>query len=189
LNLGLGLSDRNLPIERGPNPCHHRIVTAGGASVSKFSLPWNKRSIGIAFLAIMISVYLGDRVLNGSRGELFHQKLLREFVSLDPMPGAVLKSTEDSYSPYNSHKALVGADYATSAEYSEIVQYYDHELSVRGWNRASERHSLVWGKDLGGREAHYCKGPLAASLEYAGSDRSQAWTYAIDLSWGLHDCE
>src|SRR5260370_20427612 len=161
-----------------------------GASKSKFSLPWSKRSIGIAFCAVLISALLADRVLNGPRGELYHQQLLLEFKSLEPMPSAALISTKDSYSPYNSHKALVGGTYyATNAGYSEIFEYYDHELSVRGWNRVSERHSLVWGKDLGGREAHYCKGPLAASLWYAGSGRSQAWTYAIDLSWGLYDCE
>jgi len=157
--------------------------------VPNFSLSWSKRSIGIAILAITISVFFGDRALNGSRGELFHQKLLSEFGSLEPMPGAVVKSTKDNYSSYNSHKALVGANYTSNAAYSEIVQYYDRELSARGWNRVSERHTLVWGKDLGGREAHYCKGPLAASLFYAGSDRSRAWTYAIDLSWSLDDCE
>jgi hypothetical protein len=115
--------------------------------------------------------------------------LLREFHSIEPMPGAAVKRAKDNYSPFNSHQALVGADYTTSAGYTQIVQYYDQEFKMKGWSHVSERHSRVWGKDLGGRETRYCKDPFTASLEYAGSDRSQAWTYEIDLSWGLHDCE
>src|SRR5882762_1453226 len=160
------------------------------AATSRFSFPWSKRTcLGGAFFAILIFAFLGDRVLNGLRGEMYHQQLVREFRSVEPMPGAVVKSTKDNYSPYNSHKALVEAAYTTSAGYSRILQYYEQEFKMKGWRSVSERHSLVWGKDLGGREALYCKGPLAASLYYAGSDRYQTWTYAISFSWGLHDCE
>jgi hypothetical protein len=158
--------------------------------MSRFSLSWSRRaSFGVALFSITACLVLGDRVLNGSRGEKYHQQLLGEFRSLDPMPGAVVKSTEDSYSPYNSHKALVQATYTTTAGYSQILNYYDEQLGAKGFRRVGERRSLVWDKDLGGREAHHCKGPLAASLFYSGSDRSQAWTYAIALSWGLHNCE
>ena len=159
-------------------------------AMSRLSLPWRNRTrVGVAIFSIVVCVFVGDRVLNGSRGEMYHQHLLREFRSVEPMPGAVVKSTEDSYSPYNSHKALVEATYTTSIGYSQILQYYDQEFRKKGWNRVNESHSLVWGKDLGGREAQYCKGSLAASLFYAGSDHNQAWTYAIAFSWGLHDCE
>jgi hypothetical protein len=120
---------------------------------------------------------------------MYRQQLLREFGSVEPMPGAALKSTKDSYSPYNPHQALVGAFYTTKDGYPEILQYYDQEFSTLGWRRISEHHITVWGKDLGGREALYCKGQLAASLEYDGHNNNQAWTYAIDLSWGLHDCQ
>ena len=158
--------------------------------MSRFSFPWSRRTyFGAALFSVLVCVFLGDRVLNGSRGEKYHQQLLGEFRSVEAMPGAVVKSTEDNYSPYNSHKALVQATYTTSAGYSQILEYYDQELRTKGWDRVSERQSLVWGKDLGGREAHYCKGPLAASLYYAGSDRNHAWTYAIGFSWGLHDCD
>jgi hypothetical protein len=45
-----------------------------------------------------------------------------------------------------------------------------------------------WGKDLGGREVTYCKGPLAASVQYGGEKSHYGWTYALDLTWGLHHC-
>ncbi len=162
----------------------------GGAAMSRFSFPLSRRTgFGVALFLVLACVFLGDRVLNGSRGEKYHQQLRGEFRSVDPMPGAMVKSSEDNYSPYNSHKALVEATYTTSAGFFQILQYYDQELKTKGWHRVSERRSLVWGKDLGGREAQYCKGPLAASLFYAGSDRNQAWTFAISLSWGLESCE
>ena len=158
--------------------------------MSRFSFPWSRRTyFGAALFSLLVCVFLGDRVLNGSRGEKYHQQLLGEFRSVEPMPGAVVKSTEDNYSPYNSHKALIQATYTTTAGYSQILEYYDQELRTKGWDRVSERQSPVWGKEGGGREAHYCKGPLSASLYYASSDRNHAWTYAIGFSWGLHDCD
>ena len=61
--------------------------------------------------------------------------------------------------------------------------YYDRVLKLKGWQLATVRefrHSS--------RQFIYCKGNLTASLFYAGTPSTYGWDYAVDLSWGLHEC-
>jgi hypothetical protein len=139
-------------------------------------------------VAVMLLVFVGDRMLNGRRGENHHQQLRTEFSQIRPLPNASLVGATDNFSPWNSHKALVGAKYATSIPFTEIQAFYSRELDLRGWRIADDRALTDWGKDLGGRAITYCKGELAASLEYVGAKPHYTWTYALDLSWGLHTC-
>jgi len=147
-----------------------------------------KRLRGGAFLVFMLLLWLGDRVINGDRGEAHHQQLLTEFSTITLLPNASLVAKVDNFSPWNAHKATVGATYLSKAQFSDIQGFYDHELQSHGWQFAQGRSLMQWGKDLGGRELVYCKGELAASVEYAGQEPQRGWNYALRLSWGLHRC-
>lgn len=48
--------------------------------------------------------------------------------------------------------------YRTDSSYAQVRKYYDAELLKRGWSFYLEEPVTEWGKDLGGKEAHYCKG-------------------------------
>ena len=126
--------------------------------------------VGLAvFVALSASFPIADRLKNGSRGESYHQQLLQEFRQIQPLPVVTVVGNTDSYSLWRPHQALVQTTYKTTAPYSEIRQFYDQQLRASGW-RPLDEHSLTGGgKDLGGRETEYCKGPLKASLQYAGS--------------------
>ena len=131
---------------------------------------------------------VGNRIIWGQDGIARHQQLTREFSSLQPFPGSVRVEKTDLFNPWWSHKVVVGASYTASAQYLDIRGYYDQELTARGWRFVEERPYRVWGEDLGGRLRDYCKGPLEAELEYAGSQAGR--TYSLALSWGLsHKCD
>lgn len=152
---------------------------------------WHKkqwsRPGGWILLALLLTIFVGDRMINGRRGEEHHRQLMREFSAITPLPSASVVASTDNFSPWNSHKALVGATYKTSAPYSNIQEFYQRELESKGWYLIEDRPLTEWGKDYGGRQQTYCKGELAASIEYRGASRN-GWTYALELSWGLHDC-
>lgn len=145
------------------------------------------RPAGWILLAIFLLIFVSDRVINGRRGEEQHRQLMREFSAITPLPNASVVASTDNFSPWNSHKALVGATYKTSAPFSNIQEFYGRELESKGWYLVEDRSLTEWGKDYGGRELTYCKGTLAASVEY-GDEARHGWTYALELSWGLHDC-
>jgi hypothetical protein len=182
--------------ERG-NPITTRIVKLE-ASVrsqmqSKESLQTDShkghglRRLGWLVPVVMLLVFIGDRVINGQRGKNYHRQLMTEFSVITPLPNDSVTGTTDNFSVWNSHKALVGATYRTTAPYSDIERFYSRELESKGWYPVEDHSLTEWGKDYGGRQQTYCKGKLAASLEYAGESQ-HGWTYALDLPWGLHHC-
>ena len=89
------------------------------------------KRIGWVLVAVMLLVFIGDRLINGGRGENYHQQLRTEFSKIKPLPNASLVGTTDNFSPWNSHKALVGATYATSVPFAEIQAFYSRELELR----------------------------------------------------------
>ncbi len=157
--------------------------------------PLSNRRLSHAELtaAVVVVVFfccllIANRVLWGRDGEAHHQQLIREFRSIQPLPTALAVETSNHFSPWWPHKALVGTNYNAAAQYSEIREYYDQELISKGWRLAGEEPYTVWGKDSGGRVRDYCKGPLEAELQYAGSQ--PGWKYSLSLSWGLSQkCE
>jgi hypothetical protein len=154
-------------------------------AISSRSGSW-RSYVGLAlFVALFASIPVADRLKNGSHGEAYHQQLLQEFRRIQPLPVVVAVGNTDSYSPWRPRQALVQATYKTNASYNEIRQFYDQQLRANGWRPLDERGLTGWGKDLGGRETEYCKGPLKASLQYAGSQADYGWTFAFSLSWGL----
>ena len=148
-----------------------------------------KRRLTWTLVALMFLLLVGDRAVNGKRGETYHQQLIGEFSTITTLPNSSLVGRLDTFSVWNSHKASVGATYVSEAQFSDIREFYDRELQSRGWHFAQDRSLTQWGKDLGRRELIYCKGELAASIEYAGQKPQRGWTYALRLSWGLHRCE
>ena len=105
---------------------------------------------------------------------------MREFSAITPLPNASVAAPIDDFSAWNSHKGLFGATYRTSLPYSIIQEFYRHELESKGWYLIEDRPVLEWGKDYGGRQQTYCKGELAAALEYADESR-HGWTYGVLL--------
>jgi hypothetical protein len=140
------------------------------------------------FIAVIVIIFLGDRVINGRRGESYHRQLVDEFSAITPLPNASLVETVDNFSKWNPHKALVGASYSTSTPLADIREFYNQKLESRGWHLAEDRSLTDGGKDFGGREIRYCKGAMAASIQYGGAESHYGWTYALDLTWGLHSC-
>src|SRR6202008_3858444 len=96
------------------------------------------RRVGWAWGLIVLSIFVGDRVLNGATGAKQHKGLLQEFQQLRSLPKVTVVSTSDSYSSWNPHKALVGGTYRTELPYGEIANFCDGELRSHGWKLASE---------------------------------------------------
>ncbi len=155
--------------------------------MSRSSRRWNWRpGIGLVMvIALFAGFPIGDRILNASRGQAYHQELLREFQAVAPLPGAAVVQTNDRYSPWRPRQGVVETTYTTTAPYPTIRRHYADELTSKGWRLLDDRPIKAWGKDLGGRVMEYCKGPIKASLQYAGSQAEYGWTFAFGLSWGI----
>src|SRR2546427_5814153 len=106
----------------------------------------NRLRLGWGLVALVLLIFIGDRVINGKRGERHHQQLLREFSAITPLPNASLVDTVDNFSSWNSHKALVGATYTTNLPFSDIQHFYDRELGLRGWHLVEDHPLTNWGK-------------------------------------------
>lgn len=147
-----------------------------------------RRILRLLFAAVMLFLFLGDRIVNGKRGEGYHQRLSKEFSEIVPFPNASVVTALDNYSPWNSHKGLVGADYRTSAQFADIREFYNHELESHGWRMVEDVPLKRWGKEVvGGRQLTYCKETLEAQLTY-GSPNRYGWTYALHLTFGSPVC-
>jgi len=113
-------------------------------------------------------------------------QLEREFDSVAPFPQANATHSDKSY---KDNQALVLTRYSTSASYATLRDYYYTELSKHGWKFVSEEPLANWGRDLGGKTAHYCKGDWSATVEYAGQDNEGRGAYTLTLSWGINQCK
>ena len=82
--------------------------------------------------------------------------------------------------------ALVTTTYAMPAEYELLRCHYDEEAAENGWTPCGEKEIYDWFRDLGGRSRSYCKGELAAKLQYAGARADYGWDFAFSVDWGLH---
>jgi hypothetical protein len=87
-----------------------------------------------------------------------------------------------------SHKyktALVGAKYMTTANYSQIKQYYDGELKKHGWVYKEEKNrtTITGQTDPEYKFIYYYKKPYQLSINY-WVQRPYLY-YSIGLSWGL----
>ena len=58
-----------------------------------------------------------------ARSKAYHQRLREEFSVITPLPNASVVATLDNFSAWNSHKALVGADYRTNTPYLDIREF------------------------------------------------------------------
>ena len=140
------------------------------------------RVVGSVFLVLFVAYMIYDHAINAPKAALVQQELEQEFNSIKPMPSTVAC---DYYASHKTQQSLVGGKYSTKLSYREIRTYYDAELSSHGWRFQKEEGLRDWGRDFGGRSAHYCKGSYTASLEYAGEKAGHGWDYALDMSWGL----
>jgi len=109
-------------------------------------------------------------------------KLEKEFSYIQALPDAKTINLNKSHKP---RQALVGSKYSTNLDYAEIRKYYDKELENQGWHFINEKAVRDWGRDFGGKIAHYRKGDYTASLQYAGNPKEYRWAYSLDLTWKL----
>jgi hypothetical protein len=143
--------------------------------------------LGLIAIAAIGSLFVYVPYLNRVGDPKADQKLRdleTQFRLIAPPPNVLQRGFE------SSHKIRVGgisADYKTDMTYAEIRAHYDMELRNQGWSFNKERPVTIWWHDYGGKEAIYCKGIYAATLQYSGHQPGVEWTYHFGLSWGVFD--
>jgi hypothetical protein len=138
------------------------------------------RAVGFALLLV---VFVGDRIINGKRGEEQHQKVLQQLKLIAPPSETSVFAEYDGYSPWNPGKVACGAKYKSRHSFAEIGSYYNQELTSLGW-RIADNHVTA-----SGTVTTYCKGDLAATLAPGVQDTRRPWTYALDLAWRPNNCK
>ena len=143
---------------------------------------------GLAAL-ILIAFFVGFAVfwihefdVNEPKAAQVQAVLENEFRAIHPLPAATPLNYGASH---KTQQALVSDTYQTSLTYEDIRQFYDAEVAKNGWAFFMEEQVKDWGRDLGGKEARYCKGEYRATLQYAGKQADYGWDYAFSVSWGL----
>jgi len=128
---------------------------------------------------LLLIVWVGDRTLNGSNGEAYHQRLEQELRVIPVPPNSKLIANLNFFSVWNSHKATVGAAYSTQLRQSDIRDFYDRELVALGWRTIATDS---------GTGRSYCKGDFAASLRFENNLPAGA-SYVLSLHWpGYRSC-
>jgi hypothetical protein len=127
---------------------------------------------------LLLVVFVGDRMLNGSNGEVHHQRLEQEFQAVTAPPNSRLIANLDFFSVWNSHKASVGAAYASPQSHSDIHSFYDRQLESLGWRLL---------KTTSPTETTYCKGGFSAHLRY-GESLPKGADFVLSLDWGTSRC-
>ena len=123
-----------------------------------------------------------DYIVNEPKTKLILTRLEKEFNQIQALPQAKTIKVNRSHKP---RQALVGGTYSTTLDFGEIRKYYDKELEEHGWHFINEEAVRDWGRDFGGRIAHYRKSDYTASLQYAGDPKEYGWAYGLDLTWRL----
>jgi hypothetical protein len=125
------------------------------------------------FPVLVLGIFVGDRILNGKNGAAHFGQMQQEFRTIPTPPSSDLTEKLDHFSMWNSHKASVGAAYATRLRESEIRDFYDRELMFLGWQP----------KKTDSSEKSYCKGDLSASIRFGDYVPTGA-SYVLSLDWG-----
>ena len=115
--------------------------------------------------------------------------LVKELDRLSPPDGA--NTFEPcTYRTKGDDNRLYSCLYRASLSYADLTSAYEKQLLANGWRRYGEVRLYDWGRDLGGKEAFYCKGDLQISLQFSGERSTLAWRYALDASVGVppHYC-
>jgi len=134
--------------------------------------PTGTRWLWVFPVLLVLGIFVGDRVLNGKNGEVHHQRLEQEFRLIPVPPNSKLITNFSFFSVWNSHKASVGAAYASSQSYSDIRHFYDRELEYLGWQLQDTNLST----------ATYSKGEFSAHLRY-GENLPTGADYVLSLDW------
>ena len=121
---------------------------------------------------LVLGIFVGDRVLNGKNAEVHHQRLEQEFRRIPVPPNSKWIANLNFFSIWNSHKASVGAAYASSQSYSDIRNFYDRELESLGWRLLETNLSTQT----------YSKGEFSAHLRY-GENLPTGADYVLSLDW------
>lgn len=135
----------------------------------------------LLWIAIGAFIYY-DEVVRKPVGAAEQTALEIEFTAVTPVPTAKIVSYNASH---KSTQAQVGTTYSSNAPFEDIKAFYDPQLKAHGWHFKDETPVHDWFRDVGGRLVVYCKGPYAATLQYAGRDAGYGWNYSFNLSWGL----
>jgi hypothetical protein len=141
--------------------------------------------LALAMVIITVAVMAYNVVVKAPQAKGMERRLEQELGLITPYPQAAPVTSQNSS---KDSQALVTRTYNTSAGYPELRAYYDAELPRHGWKFVAEKSVSNWGKDRGGKTAHYCKGDWSADVEYIGRNEDGSADYALSLSWGLEAC-
>ncbi len=136
---------------------------------------WARRLWGAAAI-LFLGLIAGDALVNGPHARDVERALVTEVGGIAPPGSASVVETRSGSKP---RQAYAHRGYVTALPYEVVQRHYDRELQVRGWRPCGA------GGTTSTRTSSYCKGEFHARLEYAGSGSKYAWTYAVDMSWGL----
>jgi hypothetical protein len=138
-------------------------------------------SLSAVFLLGCIAFVAYDFMINRPKAAAVQKILEREFAHINRLP----QGRPFGYqATHGNEDALVVEFYKTHMNFTEIRAYYDQELSRNGWRFQREEKLEQWGRDYGGKDATYCKGPFQASLEYRYFiPRSVDWDYSLGVAW------
>jgi hypothetical protein len=139
---------------------------------------WRKPSPGVWVLLagslILVAVFLR----NNMKAARIEEVLRQEFSALGSPPGATLVGMESHHKP---GVVFIGHTFSFSSDFRTVKEYYEHELTRRGWVHNDERGS---GEEV---VIEYCKLQYAAKIDYFLNSKNPP-RYTLYLDWGINNC-
>lgn len=83
-------------------------------------------------------------------------------------------------------KAYISKHFISPARYQEVKQFYENDLTKRGWQLTKERELRTFGGAPSGvMEIELRKGEYELAIEYAPDSMDYGWNYGISVGWFL----
>jgi hypothetical protein len=136
-----------------------------------------------ALLAVLFVVLVGAAFYRSHKYQAVYRarlpRLRSELVAIHPF-------ADSSPNCYDGAKVdvgvWIGCNYSGAYHsYPEIRRHYEAECDREGWHLTDDQPVRVWGQDRGGREMHYGKGQLRASVHYPGAENPGH--YSLHIQW------
>jgi hypothetical protein len=138
-------------------------------------------------IAVLVLVVILWPIIHPPHAEMHQIALKREFQLLQVPQGARVVVVDDKP---KIGRVFLNSTYESQLSYDNLKQFYTSNLQRNGWHILRETPITDLGRNLGGREITFCKGPYEADLQFAGDKATFAWNYALSMSWNLHKyCE
>lgn len=83
-------------------------------------------------------------------------------------------------------KAYLSKNFRSSADYGEIRQFYEAQLTRNGWQLSQERQLKTFEGGMSSeRSAEFRRGEYELTIDYAPEALGYGWNYAISVTWLL----